>query len=742
MTNPRTLPTTDELLRHAGWLRRLAGRLVDDGAADDLVQHAWLAALRHRPQRGKGFASWLRSVLHNRAASDARANSRRRTREVLHARPEALPSTAELASRVETTRLLVEAVLRLKPMQRDVIFLRYFDELALSVIAERLGIPAATVRSHLARGLAHLRQDLDAASDGDRAHWMHALAPLAPLTTKTAIMTVRSTALLEALLMTTTHKIFAGLLLGLLVTGLFLFNAFGAQAPQADVLENTIEESRPEFVVVEEERVPTVGTRKPIDGPYCLITVKHATSGKPLAGVAMTPAQSPHTVLNADTASAQARLSDEHGQLSVALGELEQSRGNFWVFKPGFYAQSGSVSKARPQATLTLRPCIRYSILVVDAEGKPVPAVRLSVHRGVGKAPKSVKLGATVREDGAAVAWAGETRHDGSCVIDGVHIDGVPAYISIKSREWLSIGNEDWIDGLSRSMPSVKIQVTRVLYGVGRVVNAEHIAHRFERSAWRGATIVGLNRLIDLRRSLQRETGVRMVHVTLPRKGRLNSVTCKVWTAEFAAQDFSLPLREYRSGQPIAITKIKVDTATPSDVGRLQIVLDQPSGRRTLSGMYVDLWRINSEEPLSMRDVPLGKDPVVVPVGEYRARLSTPVWFAGVKPRLGPVKIASGKSETMTLKSLADMRKVKLSVTLAGGKLTYGMALRLSAGTLGSTVVTTKMNPIECFLPVGRVQYEFLSIRRNVVTGRGTFVVSAAHAEGDAADVQLRLPYN
>ncbi len=205
MSDPRTFPTANELLRHAGWLRRLAERLVGEGAADDLVQETWLSALLHRPQNP---GPWLRRVLHNRAATDARARSRQRAREVAHAQPEPLLSTGDLAARAETTRVLVEAVLRLTSAQRDVILLRYFDELPPAVIAKRLGMPSATVRSHLARGLARLRQDLDAAAGGDRARWMHALAPL---TMTTATTTAHASPLLAALLMTNANKIFAGL---------------------------------------------------------------------------------------------------------------------------------------------------------------------------------------------------------------------------------------------------------------------------------------------------------------------------------------------------------------------------------------------------------------------------------------------------------------------------------------------------------------------------------------------------
>ena len=52
--------------------------------------------------------------------------------------------------------------------------LRFFEGLEVSEVARRLGAPEPTIRSRLTRGLALLREDLDA-KHGDRAEWKHAL---------------------------------------------------------------------------------------------------------------------------------------------------------------------------------------------------------------------------------------------------------------------------------------------------------------------------------------------------------------------------------------------------------------------------------------------------------------------------------------------------------------------------------------------------------------------------------------
>ena len=58
--------TPEALLAHAGWLRQLAASLVlDPGAADDVVQDTWLAALLHPPAADRPLEPWLARVARN-----------------------------------------------------------------------------------------------------------------------------------------------------------------------------------------------------------------------------------------------------------------------------------------------------------------------------------------------------------------------------------------------------------------------------------------------------------------------------------------------------------------------------------------------------------------------------------------------------------------------------------------------------------------------------------------------------
>src|SRR6059036_2585307 len=101
----------EELLAHAVWVRRLATALIaDPGAADDLVQETWVAALRRPLAAGSSPRPWLARVMTNLASNRRRAESRRAERELAAARPEALPGPEEVARELEIQRVLVEAL--------------------------------------------------------------------------------------------------------------------------------------------------------------------------------------------------------------------------------------------------------------------------------------------------------------------------------------------------------------------------------------------------------------------------------------------------------------------------------------------------------------------------------------------------------------------------------------------------------------------------------------------------------
>lgn len=176
-------PTLVELLRHAQFLRELAAELCANPAhADDLAQEVWLATLRSPPRHGESPRGWLATLARRIASNRRRDEGRRALRESRASAREQELSPDRVLEMEQLRERVVRAVLALDDPFREVLLLRYWEGLEPKAIALRLGLPGATVRTRLARGLERLRTRLDDTEPGGREVWRLALAPLARLT--------------------------------------------------------------------------------------------------------------------------------------------------------------------------------------------------------------------------------------------------------------------------------------------------------------------------------------------------------------------------------------------------------------------------------------------------------------------------------------------------------------------------------------------------------------------------------
>jgi RNA polymerase sigma factor (sigma-70 family) len=182
MTDTPTM-NLDHLMSHAGWLRRLAGGLLPDGGgADDAVQETLITALRRPPDARGSARGWFGTVLTNRIRTQARSEQRRRKAAARAAeQPDAEVRTPEeVVAQLELQRVVAAVLLSLSEPHRQVIYLRYFDDLDSGAIARQLGIPAGTVRWRLKTALDELRTRLDAGDSEGGRKWRRLVAPLAP----------------------------------------------------------------------------------------------------------------------------------------------------------------------------------------------------------------------------------------------------------------------------------------------------------------------------------------------------------------------------------------------------------------------------------------------------------------------------------------------------------------------------------------------------------------------------------
>lgn len=140
---------------------RLALRSLGDRTdAEDVTQQVYISAWRTRSGYDASrstLSAWIVGITRHRIADAHEARSRgRRLEEALVAEASAAPDRVDddMAERV----MVAEELERLEPVPRQVMRLAFYDELSHTQIAERLGLPVGTVKSHVRRSLTRLRK--------------------------------------------------------------------------------------------------------------------------------------------------------------------------------------------------------------------------------------------------------------------------------------------------------------------------------------------------------------------------------------------------------------------------------------------------------------------------------------------------------------------------------------------------------------------------------------------------------
>ena len=166
----------ERLLSEQTWMKRVAQNLVGDGAADDLVQEAYQAALRSPPTADRPVHAWLGQVLRNKARSRWRGERRREDRELAVAPADDPATPHDHAAVLQTQTLLCETLRDLDEPFRRTLFAHYYEDKSLADIARDEAVPEGTVRWRHHEGLARVRAALDR-KPGGRTAWLAGLAP-------------------------------------------------------------------------------------------------------------------------------------------------------------------------------------------------------------------------------------------------------------------------------------------------------------------------------------------------------------------------------------------------------------------------------------------------------------------------------------------------------------------------------------------------------------------------------------
>lgn len=159
---------------HTPRLYRVVRRMASDRAeAEAVVQETWLRAWKALPRwtaRAPLF-SWLGTIAVNAARDAWRRKSPVDFADLADAEADQATEAAGPEERLEHEQdlgLLAESVQQLRPEHRTVIALRYDAGLEYQEIAQAMGIPVNTVRTHLRRAKQQLRNALEA-GDGRSA---------------------------------------------------------------------------------------------------------------------------------------------------------------------------------------------------------------------------------------------------------------------------------------------------------------------------------------------------------------------------------------------------------------------------------------------------------------------------------------------------------------------------------------------------------------------------------------------
>ncbi len=152
-----------------GTHRYLCG-MLDTDVAEDVHQESWLSVYRRVSELAEParFRTWLFQIIHRRALDQIRRGNRRialSTRLQIHAWPNvAGPLDDEIIGRLAPSRLS-EAMLHLPQIQREVVALRYWEDMSYAEIAVVLGCAIGTVRSRLHSAKLRLRDILSEGPD-------------------------------------------------------------------------------------------------------------------------------------------------------------------------------------------------------------------------------------------------------------------------------------------------------------------------------------------------------------------------------------------------------------------------------------------------------------------------------------------------------------------------------------------------------------------------------------------------
>lgn len=142
-------------------VRYFIRRLVNDvDLADELFQDTWVAVIRkiHTLKAPEKFSVWLYQIARNRVYQEFRRQKRdRELDETIPAPDDCSDEALSFEDIAELHRCLDE----LKPLQKEVLMLRFLEQMSYEQIADVLACNVGTVRSRIHNAKRALRRKLE-----------------------------------------------------------------------------------------------------------------------------------------------------------------------------------------------------------------------------------------------------------------------------------------------------------------------------------------------------------------------------------------------------------------------------------------------------------------------------------------------------------------------------------------------------------------------------------------------------
>jgi RNA polymerase sigma-70 factor, ECF subfamily len=163
--DPELLDALIEQYQHR-LLRYLVHLTGNRAVAEDLFQEVWLRVLEkgHLYDGRNRFVTWLMSIGHNVAIDYLRKRHPSSLDDMQDPEegapfepPSNEPSPFEQAAAHQQEQMFAEALEQVPPLFREVLVLRFQEQMKLQEIAKLIRIPVATVKTRLYRGVQALR---------------------------------------------------------------------------------------------------------------------------------------------------------------------------------------------------------------------------------------------------------------------------------------------------------------------------------------------------------------------------------------------------------------------------------------------------------------------------------------------------------------------------------------------------------------------------------------------------------